>query len=252
VAGGLSEIKKANEEVQKSIAAGGSLGQKAQTMADAQEALNRARQVRREAQEQQKQGVNWGGNMLGGAAAGLFMPGPWQVKAGAAVVGAAVGGWASMNQRGNQERTAQEAQAAEDQARENAIRASEKAVVDPSQYLNDPDYASAKARGEEKLKVLAKEGEEIGKRLEAARELRDALPEGSESRTRADAKVKSLEDEAEANSGEKRAVAAGVSQEALAEAFNKRVTSEGAQAAAAAAVAAARGDRSGQIEAQRT
>ena len=115
-------------------------------------------------------------------------------------------------------------------------------ALTPSEYMNDPDYARAKAQGNEKLKGLEADMAENRSKRKA---MLDAG--GTE-----DSPYIKNQDEAFKEMAQKaKDIAAGVSPEALAKAFNMRMASTATQATMMRSIGESTGDKSKMIEADR-
>jgi hypothetical protein len=249
IADSVNEIKEANDEVGKVVAAakaGGDIGAKGEAVGAAASALDAARKDRRK-----QAGRTSGGGLLG-LAADMGSYGAMGAGLGRLLgpVGAAVGGIAGLGVGAymNQRRVAADEQGKKDSAAEEARaqRNYDEAVkaraLTPSEYMNDPDYARAKAAGDEKLKVL--QGD-----MAENRRKRAAVIDGGGSED--SPYIKSLDEAFKGMAQSAKDISAGVSPEALAKAFNVRMANTGTQATMMRSIGEATGDKSKMIEADR-
>lgn len=244
VAKSAEELRSLNDDVQKQVAAaggGGSLAAKAEAMASANEAAREAQKARRAAEQK---GFGWGNVALGaasGAQIGAMVGGLPGAAVGAGV-GALGGAGLSFWQQGKDREAAQMAREQEARALRQQQDARAASVVTPAQYLNDPDFAAAKAAGEQRLAQLQEEADLVAKMRSAA--VAGGGTEDTPMVRELDARAASLDQKM-------KDVAAGVTPEALEQAMNKRLAGVSSQAAMLRSIGSATGDRAKTMEADR-
>ncbi len=248
IADSVNEIKAGNDEVAKVVAAaksGGDIGAKGEAVSAAAEALGNARKSRKRNETREL-----GGGLVGammdvgtyaamGAGIGSMIPGIGTAIGGAVggVVGVGVNYKRQVDDYNAKKQSAEEEQRAQ-AAYDDAMKAR---TVSPSQYMNDPDYARAKAEGEMKLRDLEANLAEVDSQRANA-----AGPNGEFADTGA---VKALDDQRQQITQQMKDISAGVSPEALAKAFNIRMANLGTRASVMRSIGEATGDRSKTLEA---
>jgi hypothetical protein len=248
IADSVKEIKDSNDEVAKVVAAaknGGDIGAKGEAVGAAASALDAARRDRKK-QAGRASGGGLGGwaadvgtYALTGAAIGSMIPGVGTAIGGG--IGAGVGAVVNYNRRAGDEKGKKESAAEEARAQQNYDEALKARALTPAEYMNDPDYARAKAQGDAKIAELTPQ-------MEMNRKMRDAAAANGGEDTQA---VKQLDEQFATMSQKMKEINAGVSPEALAKEFNKRMAQEGTKATVMRSIGEATGDRSKVIEADR-
>lgn len=228
IAKNAADIKASNDEVRNMLAAAasGGIGEKADAMSKAGTALQEATAARVAAENKRPGGGGLLKNMLSGAAAGGMLTKNWLGMVAGAVAGVGM----SLNEKFNQSpKDIAEARANERTAGRNLDDAYSQAALTPAQYMNDPDYARAKAEGEAKMEAISAKISEVMQM----------------------APGKGREEEIARLNKQFAQVANGVQPEALAKAFNQRMAATATQATVMRSIGEATGDRSKTIEADR-
>ena len=236
IAKNARDIQESNNEVKTALASavGGGVGAKADVMSKAGDALLEATRARQAAGGKYAQASGFGGfagNVLNGMAMGAMMGGRggWMGARVGAVWGGVAGVGMSIGQKINARNEFIASQKNEQEASRNMDEAYKLSAVTPAGFMNDPDYARAKAEAEDKMVAIS---EELGKVMQ-----------------RADSPEKNRE--IERLNKEFAKVANGVQPEALERAFNQRMSEAGTQAQVLRATGAASGDQSKLMEADR-
>jgi hypothetical protein len=249
IADSVKEIKEANDDVAKVVAeakANGDIGAKGEAVSKAATALDDAKR------ERKKQGGRESGGGLLGLAADVGTYGAMGAGFGSLLgpTGAIVGGIAGagagvyMHQRRSaaDEQGKKDSAAEEARAQKNYDDAVKARALTPSEYMNDPDYARAKAQGNEKLKGLEAD------MVENRRKRAAVIDAGG---TEDNPYIKSLDEAFKGMAQSAKDISAGVSPEALAKAFNTRMAATGTQATVMRSIGEATGDKGKMIEADR-